>query len=358
VSARRIALVIGQLTRGGAEGQLAQVARQLDRERFEPLVYCLSGQTEPVGSEMSACGVPVRVCSGSAPGRVRQLVRHLETDRIDLVHSWLYLANAAAGAAHLLQRSRPLITSARNCKLQGRINWVSNILAFRLSRAIVVNSREVAAFITRLYKAPADRIRVIYNGVDTVRFHPQPSNDDALGPIITVGRLVEQKHHSLFLNAAAQLAMDLDVRFVIVGDGPLRPALAAQASRLGIADRVCFAGERRDIEDMLRTASLFWLTSRWEGLPNVVLEAMACGVPVIATDVGGTRELLRSGVEGFILPSADATALARQSHALLVDAAQRRRLALAARARAAEFSNARMVGRLVELFEEVLNAGQ
>jgi glycosyltransferase involved in cell wall biosynthesis len=250
-----------------------------------------------------------------------------------------------------------LVTSARNCKRQGRaLGWL-NRRAFAASDAIVANSLQVAEYIERKYGAPHDRIRVIYNGIDSERFRPGERNGAGHpGPIVAIGRLVEQKNHALFLQAAARLAQDVKTaRFVIVGDGPLRPALEMQARNLGIADRVTFTGERRDVEAVLRSASLLWLTSRWEGMPNVVLEAMASGVPAIATAVGGTRELIRSGVDGFVVPEGDIESLVARSCDLLQDDARRRQFAVAARVRAEEFSSVRMVAAMSQLYEEVLN---
>ena len=351
---RRIALVIGQLTRGGAEGQLAQLVRRLDRARFEPVVYCLSAQTDPLGREITAGGTPLRTVTGGALQRVRRLAVHFDADRIDLVHSWLYLGNAVAGAAHLWRVSRPLITSARNCKVQGRISQLANVVAFRSSRAIVANSRDVAEYIARTYAAPRRRIRVIYNGIDVERFHPDGARA-ASGPIVTIGRLVNQKNHDLFLRAAAAVSREVpEARFMIVGDGPLRVALERQAGQLGIQERVVFTGERGDTETILRTASLFWLTSRWEGMPNVVLEAMASGVPVVATDVGGTRELVTDGVDGFVVPPNDVDAFVRHTHRLLRDATAGRDFSVATRARAETFSTPRMVDAMTRLYEEVM----
>jgi glycosyltransferase involved in cell wall biosynthesis len=351
----RIGLVVGQLTTGGAEGQLWQLARALDRARFAPVVYCLSAKVDPVGTWLQDAGVTVRSTDRRGWGRVYWLAKALASDAIDVVHAWLYIANAVAGAAQLLRPSRVLVTSARNCKVQGQMSRMANVVAFRASTAIVANSHDVAEYIVRQYLAPRARIRVIYNGIDVDRFHPNGSASASPGPIVTVGRLVPQKNHELFLQAAAPLAGAVpEARFVIVGDGPLRPQLEASARRLSIADRVAFAGERRDVEALLRTASLFWLTSRWEGTPNVVLEAMASGVPVVATDVGGTRELIRSGSEGFVVPPEDVDGFVRHSRDLLADLAMRRRFAAAARARAEEFSNSRMVAAMTRLYDEVL----
>ncbi len=353
----RIGHVIGQLTRGGAERQLAMLVRELDRARFVPIVYCLSAATEPFGPQITATGATLKILDGSPAQRVRRLRRELAADAVDLVHAWLYVGNAYAACAHAFTPSRPLVTSARNCKVQGR--W-ANAFAFRSSRAIVANSGEVAAYIARQYWAPAGRIRVIHNAIDTRRFRPaELGASGTQGPIVTVGRLVEQKNHALFLDAAAQLLRELpQAQFVITGDGPLRSALEQQARTLGIADRVSFTGERDDIEVLLQSASLFWLTSRWEGMPNVVLEAMASGVPVITTDVSGVRELLRPGVDGFVVTKSDAAEFAAASTRLLRDPGAWRNVSAAARTRAEEFSVAAMVDAWARLYDELLEQGR
>jgi hypothetical protein len=136
----RVGHIIGQLTRGGAERQLALLVRWLDRARFMSLVYCLSPATEPFGREIIAGGAILRVLGGSPVQRLWRLRRQLAADNIDLAHSWLYRANAYAGCAHMPDYPRPLSTSARNCKVQVRC---ANVIAFRWSRAIVMNSQAV-----------------------------------------------------------------------------------------------------------------------------------------------------------------------------------------------------------------------
>jgi glycosyltransferase involved in cell wall biosynthesis len=345
--------VIGQLTVGGAEKQLWLLCRALDRETAVPFVYCLSDHTVPYGPQLEACGARVRCISGGRLAQARMLREWLARDRIDLVHAWLFIADAYAWLA-TLGSGRPLLTSSRNCKRQGHLLDAVNRRAFAASAAIVVNSRDVARYIAHHYGVPKDRIRVIYNAIDTSRFHPSAKPGAETRLVVAVGRLVDQKNHSLFLRAAAELVQDVpEARFVIVGDGPLRGPLQAQANALGIGGRVSFTGERRDVDAILRTAALFWLTSRWEGMPNAVLEAMASGLPVIATDVGGTRELIRPGVDGFVVPEDDAGAFVRHSRELL-EPAMRRLFAAAARARAEEFSTARMVSALSQLYDDTL----
>lgn len=350
----RVGLVIGQLTVGGAEGQLAQVVRGLSG-RFEPVVFSLSEAAGALRQELESCGATVRTIGGHGLARTRALVRALEQDRIDLVHSWLFIANAYAMAARALGARAPLITSARNCKVQGRLSQAANTLAFRASSAIVVNSKDVEKYIQRHYWAPAGRIRLIQNGIDTERFHPPATEEGLAGTIITVGRLVPQKNHELFLRAAAELLRDRpEQRFVVVGDGPLRGDLEDQAKRLGIAAQVTFTGERRDVDVLLREAAVFWLTSRWEGMPNVVLEAMASGVPAIAANVGGARDLIRDGQGGYVVAADDQAAFVRHTRELLADGERLSAFRRAARERALEFSVPRMIDALCGVYDEVL----
>jgi len=300
--------------------------------------------------------VKVKIVSGSTPRRLIRLFRHFRDDDIDLVHSWLFIANAAAGYVQLFSPRRALITAARNRKRQGHINWIANMVAFRLSRTIIVNSNDVRDYIVENYRAPAGRIRRVANGIDIERFRPAPRVDLESPRIVSIGRLVEQKNHELFLNAAADLRRNFPTaRFEITGEGPLRSALERQARDLGLADAVHFLGERADVESVLSGASLFWLTSRWEGMPNVLLEAMACGVPVLATDVGGAHELIDEGKCGFVLQSGDGAGFVKRSEEVLSDKRRWTGMAQAARRRAETFSLDAMVLAMEQIYEEALS---
>lgn len=352
----RIGFVIGQLSVGGAEGQLCELLRHLN-PRFTPNVYCLADQAGRVAADVQRLGVVVHSVGSRGVQRSLRLGRMIREHGIDLVHSWLFIANGYSAAATLLGRTRPLITSARNCKVQGRASQAVNSVAFRCSRAVVVNSRDVEEYIVHHYAAPRARIHVIANGIDTQRFSPAApgSANGKASLIVNVGRLVQQKNQALFLQAAAQVAeVRPETRFMIVGDGPLRGALQKQAAALGLSGRVEFAGERRDVEAILRQATLFWLTSRWEGMPNAVLEALASGVPAIATDVGGTREVIRDGIDGFIVAPEDGAAFVRHTLGLLGDAALQQRFATSARERADTFGLKRMAESFERLYDSVL----
>lgn len=341
----RVGLVIGQLSTGGAEGQLRMLCEAFDRRRVAPVVYCLSADTRPVGPQLERAGVPVRALAGGRLGRVGALRRALAADRIQVAHAWLFIANAYAWAA--TRGGGPaLVTSARNCKRSGPLLDALNRRAFRASGAILVNSARVGRYIQEEYGAPGDRIDLVYNAIDLDRFHPRaPAAPAPDGPrIIMIGRLVAQKNPRLFLDGARGLRARIPTaRFQLVGDGPLRDELQACIAAAGLDGCVELLGERGDVAELLRAADLFWLTSDWEGLPNVVLEAMACGLPVVATDVGGTAELFTPDVEGALIAAGDGAALVERSAAILADPARLTAMRAAARRRAEAFGVARMV---------------
>jgi glycosyltransferase involved in cell wall biosynthesis len=347
----RLGLVIGQLTAGGAEGQLSLLCEGLrEGSEIEPTVYCLSERTEPYGARIEADGIAVRVVAGSRPARVRALRQHFQADRIDVVHAWLFIANAYAWLANR-GGGRPLVTSARNCKRQGLLLDFLNRRAFAASDAIVVNSNEVARYIAATYGAPRERIAVVYNAIDTARFHPAASARRGPLCVVTVGRLVPQKNPRLFVAAAAAVRRQLPgTRFLLVGDGPLRAQIETEIAAAGLRDGCAITGERGDVPDLLREADLFWLTSDWEGLPNAVLEAMATGIPVVATDVGGTREVLRDGEAGFLVSAGRQDLLVARSLELLTNDEKRQRFGRAARARAEAFGPAQMVNAMRDVY--------
>jgi len=130
---------------------------------------------------------------------------------------------------------------------------------------------------------------------------------------------------------------------MLIGDGPLRSTVEAAVRAAGLDGCCTLTGERDDVHELLGSADLFWLTSEWEGLPNGVIEALACGLPVVATDVGGTAELLRDGEQGFLIAPGDRAALVDRSARILADPALHARMRAAARARAEAFGVDEMV---------------
>ena len=361
----KIGLAIGQLTYGGAESQLYELARGLV-ERCDPFVYCLSEKQDPYGPRLAELGVPVRVFPARGPldlSRVMKLASWLRRDEVSLVHAFLFNASAYAYLATRMNRDVALITSARNCKLEpSAIRHSVMSRAFGASDAVICNSTEMAEFASRHYEAPADRMHIVYNGVDTKRFAGAASDDGATSTgadrvvrIGTIGRLERQKNYRLFLDAA-RILLDrgMDARFEIVGEGSLSGELRQYARSRNLNGNVSFSGTRRDVPAFLGGLDQFWLTSDWEGTPNVVLEAMAAGVPVVATRVGGTPEIVEHEKTGLVVDSGSLESFSSAALRLIEDRALAERLSAAAsKAVREKFSVDAMVDATWEIYDAI-----
>jgi glycosyltransferase involved in cell wall biosynthesis len=353
----RVGLVIGQLSYGGAEGQLCRLAVRLCRTH-DVVVYCLSNVIEPYAEQLRAAGVPLRVFPAIGRfdvTRVVRLARALREDRIVVVHAFLFIASAYAFLATRFVGGTRLVTSARNCKLEPNPvrRWLM-IRSFRASRAIICNSREMAAFATDHYGAPEGLIHIVYNGVDAQRFRTERQPHEGLR-IGTVGRIERQKNLDLFLDAAAGVAERIEnARFFVVGQGSERARLEARSLALGLGGKLEFVGLTDDVPGFLAQLDQFWLTSDHEGTPNVVLEAMAAGVPVIATRVGGTAEILVDGESGILVEKGEIGAFVEAGIRLASERSLSARMSTRARAEIeSRYSIEAMVEATAQVYAEV-----
>ena len=216
---------------------------------------------------------------------------------------------------------------------------------------------------------PQKAIHVVHNGVDLEAYSPSISADgvrDALGIppksplIVAAGRLVGQKGYPDLIAATALLRSQLsDLRVLIVGGGKEEARLRAQVETQSLGENVIFTGFRRDVERLVRAGDVFVQASHFEGLPNAVLEAMALGRPVVATDVGGTRELVVEGQTGYLVPARNPQVLADRLAAMLADPARRDAMGAAGRARAeAHFSLEAMVTGTERLFQTLVTGAR
>jgi glycosyltransferase involved in cell wall biosynthesis len=206
---------------------------------------------------------------------------------------------------------------------------------------------------------------IIRSGIELDRFRlparPRPAVRAEVGippesaVVGTVTRLSPQKAPLDFVGAAAQVAAQRpDVHFVIVGDGPLRAEVEARVSDLGLTGRVHLTGLRRDVPDLLHSFDVFALTSLWEGLPRVLPQAMAVGLPIVATAVDGNAEAVTDGLNGFLTPGGDPQAMADALLRLLDDPALRQKMGWAGRIRVEEFDVRKMVRDIAALYEALL----
>jgi len=227
-------------------------------------------------------------------------------------------------------------------------------------------SRSTREFLVHERFVPEDRVRLIWNGAPLDEFAPAPRDrarrvrhelgfsDDVL-VIGSIGRLNAQKGHRFLVEAAVRLLPSRPrARVLIAGDGDLMADLRQQATALGIADRVVFAGHRTDVPDLLGALDVFCISSLYEGTPLALFEAMAAGKAIVSTSVDGCREVLEDGVTGVLVPPADAAALASGLDRVLGDAALREGLGRQALAASRRYDVRACVDQMQDLYDELL----
>ncbi|MCE9547623.1 MAG: glycosyltransferase [Planctomycetia bacterium] len=363
---RRIAQIIATLDRAGAEKQLSLLATGLPRDEFVVHVLALT-RGGPYEQTLRDAGIPVTVLHKRGkldPLAFWQARRWLKRLQPDLVQTWMFTANAYGRAAALAAGLHPLVAAER-CADPWK-QWlqlaIDRTLARRTDR-IVVNSPGVRDFYVAAGIA-ADKFTIIPNGVPA--YHPSGGTRAELLAelklpadarlIVLVGRLWPQKRVKDAIWAADLLKVIRgDVHLIIIGDGPQRDDLVRYRDQCEIQDRVHFLGARPDAMRFVERADLLWLTSAYEGLPNSVMEAMAAGVPVVATDIPGVRDLIIDGQHGLLVPVGDRAGLARCANRLLESPELHQRLGAAGRERMTrEFSVEAMVKGYAELYRGLL----
>jgi len=320
----RLLYVAGNFVTGGAERHLLEMWRRLDRERFDVRIAVLKREgaftplVEALGLPIRDLGVGRRLYDLAGVRGLLRLVSLVRDFRPDVIHGYLFGPNLFAALAGRLCGVPVVCVAKRNVDAFETSRQIAmQKLAHRLATHVTAVSREVAASSVAL-GVPPGKVTVIENGVDVSRFDGATRRDALPGlppppglPLVgSVGCLAPRKDFGTLLAALARLAAHRDFRCAIVGDGPERGALEARAVQLGLGEKVAFLGERSDVDRLLPSFDLFTLSSREEGIPNALLEAMAAARPCVATRVGGNAEVLEDGRTGWLVPPQDPEALA------------------------------------------------
>jgi glycosyltransferase involved in cell wall biosynthesis len=376
-SGRTVLHVVANLDRGGAQEVVRTLALYLPECGWSPVVATL--RDGPLRAELEAAGVPVAVLTSrrhsmlsplKAAAELRQIraglravvrehaVSVLQTHLLGSL-DFLVLTLRHHGLPAVLWTVHNAVLDLRPDQLPPGQRWLLGAkragyrLAYRvggrLADGFVAVSDAVGSAVRRTYRPPARRLFVIPNGVDTERYATAPSRDamrsslalpSRAKALIVVAKLYEQKGHAVLFEALAGASLPADVHVLIVGDGPERDRLERLAADRGLGS-VRFLGNRPDIPDLLAASDLFVLPSLWEGLPMALLEAMAAGLAVIATDVAGSRQVVVSAKSGVLVAPGDAKALGEAVRRLLEDDAERARLASGGRERVRDAFSAR-----------------
>jgi glycosyltransferase involved in cell wall biosynthesis len=360
----KVLYLITELNVGGAERALARLLTRIDRRQFDPVVACLYGSQSPVAGSIRALGLRVVDLGMTHKWRLDALVRLyllLRDERPTILHSSLFHANLAGRVLGRLAKVPVVISGERTMGMESQGRYLMNRWTLSLVDCVVCVSDQVAAFCRQRIGVPPEKTAVIPNGID----FPDPATmlDKAAarlrvglpvdGVMVgTVARLDPVKRLDVLLGALHRLE---GVFAFVVGYGPEEQRLKEMAEKLGLGERVRFAGYQQDVWAWLAACDVFALSSDWEGMPNAVLEAMAAGLPVVATAVGGTPDVVVQGATGLLVPPDDAKALAAALDRLIHDPGLRRTMGAAGRQRVrARFSLQQMVERTQALYRELL----
>jgi glycosyltransferase involved in cell wall biosynthesis len=321
----RIAYVIKSMVVGGSQTHLTHVLRLLDRTRFEPTLYCLTGEGTLLDG-VRALGVPVvtpaadRSFKGAALAlRVAVLARALRGAHVAIVHNYLLRANLVGAVSARLARVPLVLGSKRGCHERRGLELLSAKVGNRLADCVTVNAEAVRDFVHDNEGCPREKMVVIPSGVDTDRFRPLPiapfkarlGLNEACTVVGVVTRMRVRKGVEEFIRAIGRLRQTHpNAHGVIVGEVSLDASLQALVRSLGLESHLSLLGRRSDMPEVLSAFDVFVLSSHDEGMSNAILEAMAMEKPVVATDVGGTGEVVRHGQSGLLVPPKDPESLA------------------------------------------------
>ena len=339
----RVLFLLTSMPVGGAETLLVNLVRRLDRQRFAPEIVCLKepgplgemlAAEMPVHSSLLACKYDLRILP-----RLMKLMRRPQADAVVTVGAgdkmfWGRIAAHLAGV--------PVVASALHST-----GWPDGV--GRLNRlltgwtdAFIGVADAHADHLVQNERFPAEKVNTIYNGVDCDRFKPQDASAvrrelgiAAAAPVVGIlAALRPEKNHELFLAGAKEIRQTVPAaQFIVVGDGPKRAELEQLSSELGIADAVHFVGSRSDVPALLAACDVVALTSHNEASPVSILEGLACGVPVVASNVGSVRETVVDGETGRLFPAGDLAAFVAATVDLLNSPADRERMGAEGRRR-------------------------
>lgn len=341
----RVLMLSTDLQRGGYPMRLARLAGGLRDAGVQPIVGCLA-PPGPLSAVLDRSGIETFACHASGPRDWRCLSRladHIRRFDPDIINSGLFHANVAARLVGRLDRARPLITSTVTIEIERRWHLWLEAITGAVSDLHLVNSNAVKEHVCDYLGFSRSRVVVIPNGIDfdavDAASRAERSEFDIpqdVPLIVWAGRLDPIKDLDCLIGVVAGLRKSNAVQAVLFGEGPERARLARSIGRAGLEGVVRLAGWRDDIASWLKTADVLLFPSRTEGSPNTVIEAMACGCPVVASDIPACRDLIDDGVHGWLCPPGDRRAFTEAVRRVLDDRQERLRRVMPARQRVRE----------------------
>lgn len=369
---RRIMHVVLNLHVGGLERVVLDLVRNLDRAKYDVEVCCLDDggvlqqEFEPLGVQVTALGMS-EVGGGVV---LERLAARMSDQAVDVVNTHNVLAHKF-GAIAARCAGVPVVVHTKHGRNfvrrpfeHPKIQVYGHLLSW-ISDKVVAVSDDTSAVCRKYELVPPRKLVTIANGVDVSRFDVRADRAELLRDlgipvdaqiVGNVARLVPEKDHANLVNAFATVLATIPRAYLLlVGEGPLMDATARICADRGVADRVKFAGSRRDVPQLLKLFDVFVLSSATEGMSISLLEAMSAGLPVVATIVGGNPEIVEHGVTGLLCPAHDSEALAARIVDVLCNRELGRSLAVAARERVlTSYSMQRTAIAYMSLYEELL----
>jgi glycosyltransferase involved in cell wall biosynthesis len=360
--------LVDSVTRvGGGERLAVEIATRLDPAEFQASLCATRTTSEEAVAAARVAGVPVHSLGRTttiSPRAWLRLFRLLRSERFDVLHAHKFGSNVWGALIGTLARVPVVVAHEHTWSYEGQRfrKLLDRHVVGRLADAFVAVSQADARRMVAIERVESSKVRVIPNGIAPLS-RPRADVRAELGipadaPVIgTVSVLRAQKALDLLLDATDWVRREVpQVRVLIAGDGPLRPALEAQAASLGLGNVVDFLGVRSDVADVLSALDVAVLSSDYEGSPLAVLEYMAAGKAVVATRVGGLPEMITHGSEGLLVEPRDAAGLSDAIVSLLRDENRRRAMGAAAHERQrTEFDIELTVSRIEGLYVELLH---
>ncbi len=353
----RVARIVSGMWLGGVEKKLASLLAKMNKDEFDLCVICLR-EKGPLADDLERAGIPVHLCpvpSRWNPIGIWKLRTLLVKEKIQVVHTHMYRANTSGTIAALLARVPVIISQVHNVDTwdyRSQI-WTDRILSVFKDMTIFVSEAVRANFLESVPLRLGSHT-VIYNGVDTEFYKPADDNPLKLEGEIRIGavaRLIPQKGiHYLIDVLSDTVFREKNIHAYILGDGPMRNDLEELARQKEISNRFHIMGANGDVVSFLRSIDIFVMPSLKEGFSNALLEAMAVGVPIIATAVGGNPEAIEDGESGILVPPGDHSAMRQSLMSLIDDPDRRKLLRWHARQQAQVFSQEKMIQKISSLY--------
>jgi len=357
---------------GGSQEHTRILCAGLDKTKYRIIVVTRPGSIVPYYKKQGFEVVPVELRHN--PGSILKLLGIIKKHKIHIIHTHNMLADRRGCVAGWLGGVPIVVTTIHTLmntdrfgeKKRGTSIWQYNFLLKHVPKKIIALSKEVKRHTQKELHLGEDRISLIYNASDLSRLNLSVNKqekkkefgiDENCYVIGTVGRLVELKGYPYLIKAASLVLKNFSakIKFLVVGDGYMSDELKSLAKGLGIADKIIFTGQRQDVPEILHILDIFVLPSYYEGLPRSIIEAQACGVPVVATNIGGVPEVVVNDKTGILVPPKDEKAIAKAVIDLLRNKDKARRMGDAGRELVQkQFDAPAFIKRTGDLFEDLI----